>query len=135
MKPPGSLWSYSTNCRCQKNIYNWKVFEGHEQIIYFLTNQDNFKYLAIDDEIFQEQLVETDPHVQRAETDQPIDKLRFQIILKGVANLQNLFELRESFKGSTNKNTRSSYPMYETINIGTPENPKNINLGMTISKE
>ena len=37
------------------NISNWKVFEGYEQIISFLTNRDNFKYLAIDDEMFQEQ--------------------------------------------------------------------------------
>jgi hypothetical protein len=35
------------------NISNWKVFEGDEQIIKFLTNQDNFKDLAIDDELFQ----------------------------------------------------------------------------------
>jgi hypothetical protein len=37
------------------NISNWKVFEGDEHIINFLTNQDNFKYLTIDDEEFQEQ--------------------------------------------------------------------------------
>ena len=35
-----------------KNISNWKVFEGDEQIINFLTNQDNLKDLAIDDEEF-----------------------------------------------------------------------------------
>jgi ribonuclease HI len=46
------------------NISNWKVFEGDEHIINFLTNQENFKDLAIDDEIFQEQIVGTDPHVQ-----------------------------------------------------------------------
>jgi hypothetical protein len=34
------------------NISNWKVFEGDEHIIKFLTNQDNFRDLAIDDEIF-----------------------------------------------------------------------------------
>ena len=45
------------------NISNWKVFEGDEKIINFLTNQENFKDLAIDDEIFHEQLVETNPHV------------------------------------------------------------------------
>jgi hypothetical protein len=43
------------------NISNWKVFEGDEQIINFLTNQDNFKDLAMDDEVFQEQSTETDP--------------------------------------------------------------------------
>jgi hypothetical protein len=34
------------------NISNWKVFEGDEQIINFLTNKDNFKYLSIHDEVF-----------------------------------------------------------------------------------
>jgi len=45
-----------------KNISNWKVFEGDEYIIDFLTNQENFKDQAIDDEVFQEKLVETDSH-------------------------------------------------------------------------
>jgi hypothetical protein len=31
------------------NISNWKVFEGDEHI---LTNEDNCKYLSIDDEVF-----------------------------------------------------------------------------------
>ena len=57
------------------------------------------------------------------------------MILKGVSNLENLFDLRERFKGSTNTKTGSSCPMYETINLGTPENPKNINLGKIVSKE
>jgi len=34
------------------NISNWKVFEGDEHIINFLTKQDNFKDLAIDDKVF-----------------------------------------------------------------------------------
>ena len=34
------------------NISNWKVFEEDEQIIKILTNQDNFKNLVIDDEVF-----------------------------------------------------------------------------------
>jgi hypothetical protein len=59
-----------------------------------LTNQDNFKYLAIDDEVFQDKLAETDPH-----TYQSTDKPRSHMILKGVANLENLFDLRERFKG------------------------------------
>ena len=57
------------------------------------------------------------------------------MIPKGVANLENLFELRERFKGSTNTKIGISCPMYETINIGTPGNPKNINLGKTMLKE
>jgi hypothetical protein len=60
------------------NISNWKVFEGDEQIIKFLTNQDNFKDLAIDDEVFQEQSIDPDPR-----TGQPADKSKSHTILKG----------------------------------------------------
>jgi hypothetical protein len=102
------------------NISNWKVFEGDEEIIKFLTNQKNFKDLAIDDEIFQGKLVGTDPHVQKPEIDQSTDKPRSHTIPKGVANLEIIFELREIFKGSKNTKTGSSCPMYQTINIGTP---------------
>jgi ribonuclease HI len=45
------------------NISNWKIFEGDEHIINFLTDQDNFKYLAIEDEAFQEHSMEIDLHV------------------------------------------------------------------------
>jgi hypothetical protein len=95
-----------------------------------LTNQDNFKDLAIDDEVFQEKLVETDPH-----TNQLTEKPRSHTIPKGVVNLENLFDLRERFKGSTNTKMGSSCPMHKTINLGTLENPKNINLGKAVSKE
>ena len=99
-----------------KNISNWKVFEGDEQIIDFLTNQENFKDLAIDDEVFQEKLAETDFHEQKGETNHSSNKPRFHTIPKGVANLENLFDLREIFKGSTNTKTGSLCPMHENIN-------------------
>jgi hypothetical protein len=38
------------------NISNCKFFEGDEQIVDFLNNQENFRDLAINDEIFQELL-------------------------------------------------------------------------------
>jgi hypothetical protein len=49
--------------------------------------------------------------------------------------LENLFDPRERFKGSTNTKIGSLCPIYETINIGTPKTPKNTNLGKTVSKE
>jgi hypothetical protein len=117
------------------NISNWKVFEGDEHIIKILTNQENFKDLGIDDKIFQEKLVEIDPHVQKPKTDQSTNKLRYHTIPKGVTNLENLLDLREIFKGSMKTKIGSSCPMYETINLGTLENLKNINLRKTVSKE
>jgi hypothetical protein len=117
------------------NISNWKFFEGDDQIVDFLTNQENFKDLAIDDEIFQELLTESNIHEQKKGIDHSDDKSKFHMIPKGVANLENLFDLRERFKGPKNAKTGSSCPIYEIINLGTPENPKNVNLGKTVSKE
>jgi hypothetical protein len=112
------------------NISNWKVFEGDEQIIKFLTNQDNFKYLAIDNELLKEKSMEIDPRIG-----QLTEKLKSHTIHKGITNLENLFDLKEQFKGPKNAKTGSSCPMHETINFGTLEKPKNISLGKTISKE
>jgi hypothetical protein len=111
-------------------IFKWKVFEGDEQIINFLTNQDNFKYLAIEDEVFQEQSVEIDP-----QTGQPIDRSKSHTIPKGIANLENIFDLKEQFKGPKNAKIGSSCPLHETINLGTLENQRNVDLDKTISKE
>jgi hypothetical protein len=70
---------------------SWLItLEGDEQIINFLTNQDNFKYLAIDDEEFQEKSIEIDP-----QTGQPMDKSKDHTIPKGIANLENLFYLKQ----------------------------------------
>jgi hypothetical protein len=67
------------------NISNWKLFEGDEQITNFLTNQDNFKDLVIDDEEFQEKSIGTDLWKEpKAHT-----------ISRGVANIENLFDLKE----------------------------------------
>ena len=101
----------------------------------FLTNQENFKDLAIDDEVSQKKLVETDFQEHKEGTDHSNNKPRFHRILKGVANLENLFNLMEIFKGSKNTKIGNSCPIYETINLGTPKNPENVNLGKTVSKE
>ena len=59
----------------------------------FLTNQDNFKDLTIDDEEFQEKLTKTD-----SRGSQHMDKSKAHTIPKGLANLENLFDLKERFK-------------------------------------
>jgi hypothetical protein len=95
-----------------------------------LTNQDNFKYLAIDDEEFQEKLTETIPR-----EGQHMDKPKAHTIPKGIENIENLFDLKERFKGPKNENIGSSFPLHENENLGTLNNPKYVNLGKMISKE
>jgi hypothetical protein len=95
-----------------------------------LTNQDNFKDLTIDDEEFQEKSMENEPW-----TEHHVDELKDHMIPKVVVNLENLFDLKERFKGPKNARTNSSCPLHETVNIGTPKNPKLVNLDKTISKE
>jgi hypothetical protein len=90
----------------RNNIYNWKVLKEMKKLWIFLTNQENFKYLAIDDEIFQEKLEETKFHEKKKEIDHSNNRPRFHMISKGVANLENLFDLREIFKGSNNTKNR-----------------------------
>jgi hypothetical protein len=86
--------------------------------------------MAIDDEVFQEQSGETDPQI-----DLPTEKPKYHMIPKGISNLENLFYLREIFKVSKNMKMRIYCPMHETINFGTPKNPKNINIIKRICKE
>jgi hypothetical protein len=43
--------------------------------------------------------------------------------------LEKLFDLQEKFRRPTNTKTRSSTLLYEAFNLGTEQDPKNINLG------
>jgi hypothetical protein len=106
-----------------KNISNWKAFEGYEKIINFLTNQENFKYMSIDGEVLQEKLVEIDPHELRSEIDHSTGKPRFCTILKGVSNLENLFDLRKIFKRVNKHKHRELLPHvrdYKPKNLRKP---------------
>jgi hypothetical protein len=91
--------------------------------------------LAINDEVFQELLIETYLHHPSKGKYHAEDKPKFHMITKGVANMENLFDLRERFRGPKNEKIGRSCPIYETINLGTLENPNNVNLGKTMSKE
>jgi hypothetical protein len=61
--------------------------------------------------------------------------LKAHTIPKGIANVESLFDLKDHFKGTINVKTGISFPLHETVNLGTPENPKNVNLRKTMSKE
>jgi hypothetical protein len=68
--------------------------------------------LAIDDEIFQELLTKSNLHKKKKGIDHYDDKPKFHTIQKGVANMENLFNLWKIFRGPKNAKTRSSCPIY-----------------------
>ena len=48
---------------------------------------------------------------------------------KNIVKLEKLFVLQDKFIRPTNTKTSNSSLMYEAINLGIEQNPKNINLG------
>jgi hypothetical protein len=53
---------------------------------------------------------------------------------KGITNLEKLFYLQNRFKRSPNVKTSSSTLSYEVFNLGTTEDPKNVNIGKDCSE-
>jgi hypothetical protein len=51
------------------------------------------------------------------------------LIPKSVIRLENFYDLHDKFKGVVNCKTNSSSLQYETVNLGTRDQPQNINLG------
>ena len=50
-------------------------------------------------------------------------------IPKSVVRLDKLYDLCDKFRGVVNCKTNSSSLLYETVDLGTRDNPQNINLG------
>ena len=69
------------------------IFEGDKQITYFLTNEENFKDLAIDDEFFQKVLSKHEDVVHGVDKDNNMTQPKLHTMPKGVVNLENLFDL------------------------------------------
>jgi hypothetical protein len=111
------------------NISNWRVFEGDEHIISFLTNEENFRDLAIDDDVFQKILVEEDNQDANPIGGNNSNQPKIHTMPQGVVSLENLFDLREKFKKPKNTKTNSLCPSYEVINLGTMTIPKTLTLG------
>ena len=91
------------------------MFDDDQQIIEFLTNDDAFKGVIIDDEEHQAEL-------------------KFNnFIPKGVRTLERMFDLNEKFTRLANVKTHSSSLQFELINLGTKMKPKYVNLGKCCS--
>ena len=71
------------------NVTNWKVFDDDQQILDFLSSQDTFKGMEIDEAEHDESL----SHVSN-------------IIPKSIANLEKFYDLQDKFKQMTICKTR-----------------------------
>jgi hypothetical protein len=54
---------------------------------------------------------------------------------KFVVILEIFYDLHDKFRGVVNFKTNSSSLLYEMVNLGTLDNPQNINLGKGCSKQ
>jgi len=75
------------------NITNWRVFGGDEKIISFLTNEENFKDLAIDDEVLWKILVEKEYGEHNTYKYNNMTQPKRHTMPIGVVNIENLFDL------------------------------------------
>jgi hypothetical protein len=107
------------------NVMNWRVFNNDTQIINFLTSSDVFQESVIDDEAHEQDL-----QSYRDEA----SKMKTNCIPKNVLSLEKLFDLQTKFRRPTNPKTNSSTMMHFLVNLGTPEQPKYINLGTCCSE-
>jgi hypothetical protein len=106
------------------NITNWRVFDDDDQILKFLTQEGTFKDSVIDENQHNEEINEISLG-NSSNTENGIPK--------SVVNLEFFYDLQDKFKRKTNCKTNSSSMQYEVINLGTDQNPQNINLGINCS--
>ena len=102
------------------NISNLRVFKDDKQIINFLHSEDTFKGSVIDDEQ-HESLLQASASEEKPKHSNTMPK--------NIVRLEKLFDLQEKFRRPTNMKTSISTLLYEVVNLGTEQDPKNINLG------
>ena len=114
------------------NIKNWRVFDDDQQIINFLHMEDTFQDAIISDSTHDENLwdftVISDPRSPS------LSKL-VKSIPKYFFILEKFYDLHDKFRGVINFKTNSSSLLYKTVNLGTRDNPQNINMGKGCSEQ
>ena len=115
------------------NITNWRVFDDDQQIINFLNMEDTFQGAVIDegthDENVHNFMVISDPRYPESISNM------VNSIPKSIVRIEKFYDLHDKFKKSINLKKNSSSLNHEKVNIGTKDNPKNINLGMGCSEK
>ena len=79
---------------------------------------------------YTNQIIDEDQHDRQLQQDSTNNA-----IPKSVVNLEDLYDLKDRFKRSTNSKLQSSTLNYELVNLGTDTKPQNINLGLGLAPE
>ena len=94
------------------------MFDDDQQIPYFLSSQDTFEGMAIDETDHEKSLYEPS-----------------NIIPMSAISLEFFYNLQDKFKQTINCKTQSSTLNYTTINLGMEQDPHFINLGVHCSHD
>ena len=89
------------------------------------------------EDTFKGSIIDEDQHnveIKREMTENP-KKSGENSIPRSVVKLEKFYDLQDKFKRVTNCKTHSLVMQYEVINLGTPDKPQNINLGVQCSDE
>lgn len=79
---------------------------------------------------YTNQIIDKDQHDQQLQQDSTNNA-----IPKSVSKLEDIYDLKDRFKRSTNSKCQSSTLNYELVNLGTDTKPHNINLGLGLTPE
>ena len=115
------------------NITNWRVFDDDQQIINFLHMKDMFQDVIIDEIQHEQDLNDTSSNELDKLREQLFDKV--QSTLESILRMEKFYDFQDKFKKAVNCKTNSSSMSFEVINLGTKENPQNVNLGSDCTKE
>ena len=102
------------------NITNWRVFNDDTDIIDFLSSDGSYEGQIIDEH-------EHDLQIE--------NKHDANQIPKSIVKMEDLYDLKDRFKKTTNSKTQSSTLRFEFINLGTLDKPQNINLGLGLTPD
>lgn len=100
------------------NITNWRIFNDDPDIVSFLTSDGSYT----------NQIIDEDQHDRQLQQDSTNN-----VMPKSVVKLEDLYDLKDRFKRSTNSKLQSSTLNYELVNRGTDTKPHNINLGLGLA--
>ena len=93
------------------------MFDDDVQVLNFLTNDDTFKYSAIDEVTHDENLRDFSVINDFCSVEKALEKVK--PIPNSVLRLEKFFDIQDKFRYIPNCKTNSPQMKYETINLGT----------------